>query len=393
MLSNYLRDQSIQNRDSKLIYQDIYQYGPISRASLIHKTGLDRNKVARSLKELLSREYIQETGFEEAERGRPPVLYRINPACHYLVGVHITRTETKIALFDLLFKKINQRSIVMTSEHTPEVVIEQIIHTIHEFLNENHLHTNDLLGIGIGAIGPLDREKGIIVSPGLFLAPGWENVRIVERIKEAFPVETMLENGANVAALGEYKYNEDSQNLLNVVVGWAWGCGVILNGELLRVENGDVSNYGHTVIHVDGKMCTCGKNGCALAYTSLQSILDEIKKLSPDFFHKKFNSARGYSLDEIMSVFLERDERTEKIILNSAKYVGITVANIASLFHSKRIVLNGPLLQQYPGYYEKVIEYTSSHITGHSKVQFSKGNFEEGSAVVGAAIKVFESFF
>src|SRR3954468_9660310 len=122
MLYKFLQDQSIQNLPMKLIYQYIYQNGSVSRADIINNTNLNRGKVARSLKELLDKDYIEVEGQGDSEGGRPPNLYRINPRISYVIGIQMTRWETKIALFDVMLNKINEKSIMMTSKHTPEIV-------------------------------------------------------------------------------------------------------------------------------------------------------------------------------------------------------------------------------------------------------------------------------
>src|SRR4051794_26542710 len=160
MLYKFLQDQSIQNRPMKLIYQYIYQNGSVSRADIIHHTKLNRGKVARSLKELLDKDYIEVKGQGDSEGGRPPKLYQINPTISYIIGIQMTRWETKIALFDVMLNKIHEKSIVITSKHTPNIVIKEIKNTINGFMKTYHFTLNDMLGIGIGAIGPLDREKG-----------------------------------------------------------------------------------------------------------------------------------------------------------------------------------------------------------------------------------------
>ena len=79
MLYKFLQDESIQNLPLKLIYQYIYKHGLILRADIIEHTNLNSGKVARSLKELLDYDYIQEVGYGDSEGGRPPALYQINP--------------------------------------------------------------------------------------------------------------------------------------------------------------------------------------------------------------------------------------------------------------------------------------------------------------------------
>ena len=62
-----------------------------------------------------------------------------------------------------------------------------------------------MLGIGIGAIGPLDREKGVILQSEPFLTQIWENIPIVHQIKQHFPVMVEFDNAANTIVLGEFQ--------------------------------------------------------------------------------------------------------------------------------------------------------------------------------------------
>jgi len=374
----------------KLIYQYIYQNGSVSRADIIHHTKLNRGKVARSLKELLDKDYIEVEGQGDSEGGRPPALYQINPRVSYIIGIQMTRWETKIGLFDLMLNKINEKSIMMTPKHPPEIVIGEIKNTITGFMKTHHFTVNDMLGIGIGAIGPLDSQKGIILHSEPFLALSWENVPIVDHIKNEFPVLVKFDNAANTIVLGEYKNNQAYKNILNVTVGWTWGCGVILDGKLLKVESGDLSGYGHMVINMDGKKCFCGKRGCMTAYTSMYVILDRIKECSPTFYHEKLE---GFSpVDQIHHIVVEQDVLTKEVILDSAKYIGVGVANLATVFHSELVLVNGPLINQYPGYFEEIIHHVSLNINDQTNIQFSKGNFQREPGVLGAAVQVLDSF-
>ena len=159
MLSQFLQDQSIQNLPLKLIYQYIYRKELASRADIMNEVNLNRGKVARSLKELLDAHYIVEVGHGDSEGGRPPALYQINPLSSYIIGIQITRYSTKIFLYDLLLKPVSETTIVMTSNHLPEIVIEQIKKTIRDYMKVHHFTPQQLLGIGIGAIGTIRSEK------------------------------------------------------------------------------------------------------------------------------------------------------------------------------------------------------------------------------------------
>ena len=148
-------------------------------------------------------------GHGDSEEGRPPILYQINPISSYIIGIQITRFETRIELYDLNLNKLNENSIMMTSKHRPNVIMEEIKTTVTSFMNTHQIAVEKILGIGIGAIGPLDSEKGVILHFEPFLTHNWENLSIVDLIQSEFPVMVKLDNAANTIVLGESKSNHD----------------------------------------------------------------------------------------------------------------------------------------------------------------------------------------
>ena len=300
----------------------------------------------------------------------------------------MTRTEIQIFLFDLMLNRLDEKTIMMTSRLTPKMAIEEVVHTIKRFLNVHFLTKDDLLGIGMGArSGPLDCEKGIILNSEPFLTHGWENVPIINEIKRHFPVMIKFDNAANNIVRGEYRNYQDFENILNVTVGWTWGCGVIANRQLLTVDSGDISGYGHMVIDINGKPCFCGRKGCMTAYTSLYAILEEIKKRSPQFYDEKLKNAAP--LEQIQHLVSQQDPDTHEVILESAEYIGAGVANLAAVYHPQLILVNGPLINNYPGYYDEIILAASLQI-GPKNIQFRQGDVKRETGVKGGAIQILD---
>ncbi len=120
----------------------------------------------------------------------------------------------------------------------------------------------DLLAIGIGSTGPLDRERGCIQNP--YTLPGWEDVNIVGTFHAHYDVPVAFENDADAAALGEFWQGAgaDVERLLMVTVGTGIGTGLILNGEIYRGMNGEHPEGGHVLVDPLGPKCYCGANGC-----------------------------------------------------------------------------------------------------------------------------------
>lgn len=394
MLKNFLEDSSPKNQELKNLYLLIHQFGPISRAELLEKTKMKQTKLAGMIEELLNNKFIYENGFGESAGGRPPVLYQIEPKCSYIIGVYISRLETRVVLIDLQFNIIDLEVVVMTSMHTPMIVISKVKQTINNLLEKYTISIHQLLGIGIGSSGSLQREKGIIRRPEFFFAPGWGEIPIVDILAESFPIKIMLEFAVNTAVLGEYRYSSLPFNhILYCMSGLALGCGVITNGELVYSEKfDDVMGYGHMIIDADGRLCSCGKRGCLISYTSPYAILEELTQKDPLLDWEEADKEK-VDIDHIIEFLKQGDSQTEEIVLKSAYYLGIGVANMVNLLHSEYIILNGPLIHEYPHYYEEVIESALHHLYKKEGIKFSKGSLKENAAAVGSAILVFDNFF
>lgn len=396
MLKDFLQNKNPKNRMFKEIYFLIHHYGPISRSELLKITNMKKTTLARVIDELQFYEYISKRGFEKAAVGRPPVLYQANKDSGYLIGLHITRTDFRVLLTDIRFNILELEVITMTSLHTPSIVLPQIEEIIKKIFVKHELTNEELLGIGIGAIGPLDTKSGKIFEPDPFPAPGWMNISIVDYFSKRFSVKCMLEYGVNMAAFGEHTHElKMYDNLLYCMSGREFGCGVVTDGKLFNNSHvGDVGRYGHMTIHTGGKKCSCGKNGCLIAYTSPQSILSDIMEQSNS------GDSWNYDLDkpktsELVEFLKQGKEGVSELVYQSAYCLGIGISNLITIFNSEAVVLNGPLINEYPYYYEQTVktiqEYTN--LTPNHDVYFSKASSKDDSGAIGAAIYLFYSYF
>lgn len=100
-----------------------YEHGPITKVDLLERTKLKQTTLTRMMDELLGRKIIRECGFAESSGGRPPILYEVDAGGHYIVGVDLSPTQTRVVLVDIFFRQLATESVVMTSEHTPERTI------------------------------------------------------------------------------------------------------------------------------------------------------------------------------------------------------------------------------------------------------------------------------
>lgn len=398
-LKDFFEDNSLKNRNLIDIYRLIHRNGPVKKADLFELTNHAQTTLVRMIDQLLKAGFIYESGIEKSSGGRPPILYQVIADSSYIVGIDISRTHTTIALMDITFNLIDKVTFTMTTEHTSARTITKIIDTIKKFKYDHQLKSNEILGIGIGSVGPLDRENGIILNPESFSAIGWEYVKIVEKLTSEFGVRTVLENGANTAALGEYYQSPKlNQNVLYCISGVGLRCGTLANGKIVKNQTGDASSFGHMIIDIDGKICSCGHKGCLLSYVSLNGISDKI-------LHRMDHGERSImskwinhdvaqiTLEKIIKAGKMDDHLVHQVVLETATYFGIGLANIINMTHPDRVILNGKLIYEYPTYFEKVVNTAKKYVFHLNKnVTYSKGTLKEDAVVVGAAALLFDSF-
>jgi predicted NBD/HSP70 family sugar kinase len=144
------------------------------------------------------------------------------------------------------------------------------------------------------------------------------------------------------------------------------------------------------VIDINGESCFCGRKGCVTSYTSLYAILEKIKERSPQFYSEKLKNAAP--LEQLQHLVSQQDPNTHEVILESVQYIAAGVANLAAIYHPQLILINGPLINNYPGYYDDIILATSLQ-SGSQNIQFLQRDVRRETGVKGGAIQILDALF
>ena len=127
------------------------------------------------------------------------------------------------------------------------------------------------IGVGVGAPGPLDTKRGIVLlTPNL----GWVNFPLRQIIHDRLGLPATLDNDANCAVLGEWWVGaaRGARNAIGITIGTGIGGGLILDGRLYHGASDVAGEIGHTTIDTEGRRCKCGNYGCLEAYASGPAI-------------------------------------------------------------------------------------------------------------------------
>ncbi|MDR2102025.1 MAG: ROK family protein [Treponema sp.] len=161
----------------------------------------------------------------------------------YLIGVDIGGTKCRASLAqekggDLIF--IARGNLHSTEGKGYQDMLELLLDDIRGFSHQTGV---DAVGISCG--GPLDPERGLILSPPNL--PGWDEVPVRDYFSRALGAPAFLRNDADAGALAEWKYGagRGCKNMIFITFGTGFGAGLILNGQLYTGANGQAGEIGH----------------------------------------------------------------------------------------------------------------------------------------------------
>lgn len=270
----------------------------------------------------------------------------------YIIGVDLGGTKISAGALSEDGKDAHGiRSVATQSELGAEGVVERIFGVIEgvilDTINETGTATRkDFVGIGAGAPGPLDREKGIVVvAPNL----GWKNFPLGERISKHFKVPVTLDNDANCATVGEWWLGaaRGARHVVGVTIGTGIGGGLIIDGKLYHGASDVAGEIGHTTIDVNGRYCKCGNYGCLEAYASGPAIATRAREaLIREDTASMLPAMVDGQLDRITAEIVydaakKGDGLANEIVRDTARYLGAGIATLLNVINPDVVVIAG----------------------------------------------------
>src|SRR5487761_1720029 len=168
------------------------------------------------------------------------------------IGVDIGGTKTAVVLCSELPLMLDRIAVPTLPEHGPDHALTLIRQTIHQVIQTHELHPGQIEAIGISCGGPLDRKRGVIQSPPNL--PTWNDVPIVDILRDEFKVDCRLENDANAGAVAEHRFGagQGVQNMIFLTMGTGLGAGIIIGGRLYHGSPDRAGEIGHVRLTASG---------------------------------------------------------------------------------------------------------------------------------------------
>lgn len=390
----------IRDSKAKMVYEFIRYHGTASKQDLLQWSGMTPSTMVRMLEDLLENELIQEIGYGESTGGRRPILYQIYAKYAYVFGLEISRSISKLILFDLHLNVLDSSMWMMTEEMTPEKLTNQVSIAMKRMMHSHGLYIEHILGLGIGSVGPLNRKQGIILDPPHFYSKGWENVPICGWFEKEFGLQVNIDNGANASLLGEYwtDRTKNHEHLLYLHTGIGIRSAIMTGGKMVYGAVELEGSIGQMIIQADGRAPVKAKqnHGCLEAFTSILALEQRAQSMlklgRSSVLFDMAHEIEQVRFSHLLQALKEKDPMVEEIFVEAATYFGIGIANVLNIVHPQKVILGGPLICTNDHFYE-IAEQVARKKTYYSpryNPVFEKAKLGEDSIAYGAALMMID---
>lgn len=299
-----------------------------------------------------------------------------------VAGIDIGGTNTKIGLVNAE-GKIIARKTLSTPDYAQFIdYIEAIAGAVRELLASQ---SATLKAVGIGAASANYRTGCIEHAANL----PWKGIEpICKELSDRLGVPVYLDNDANAAALGEFKYGvaRGIEDMVMITLGTGVGGGVISHGKLIHGANSCGGEVGHLRIDYsdNARQCGCGSKGCLETYCSATGVVRTAKEMYKD-------GRQALTSLDIYNAACSEDQTAIEIFKTVGRQLGRAMALIIQVTDPQAIVLFGGLAAAnrffMPSLEEEMNKNIMPILRGKCKVLISTLNGAD-AAILGAAATI-----
>jgi glucokinase len=271
----------------------------------------------------------------------------------------------------------------------PAAIIEEAASLTRELSSD---HKIDAVGVACAAF--IDRSGSMVYfSPNL----AWRDEPLKERLESALNLPVTIENDANAAAWGEYRFGAavDAANTVMVTVGTGIGGGVVADGVLMRGAFGVAAELGHMRVVPGGIRCGCGNRGCWEMYASGTALVREAQDLvvsgSPlgerlvELCAADPAALRG---PDITRAAAEGDPAAIELLADLGVWIGEGLASVAAILDPELIVLGGGVSEAGALLIDPALAAFRRQLTGRGhrpEARFALARLGNDAGMIGAA--------
>lgn len=268
----------------------------------------------------------------------------------YFWGIDVGGTGIKIGLVDDLGRTLAFVSLPTRESEGATAAMQRVAAVVSDY--EEQFGISQQVGhIGLGAPGPMDLKKGLLVAPPQL--PSWWGFPIVDEVSRLTKRPVSFLNDANAAAFGEFWLGggKDSESMLLLTLGTGVGGGIINDGQLINGVNSFGSECGHIMVDPSPTARLCmwgGGRGQLEAYASASAVVGRTRQRLTEGAESTLTGLLGGGDNELTAkrVYLaakDGDKLAIEIIDETARWLGIGIATMVACLDPGSVVLGGAM--------------------------------------------------
>ena len=243
-----------------------------------------------------------------------------------LAGIDLGGTQVRVALARSDGQLVASFKTKTPLLGTPQRVVDWAASEI-----ERHRGREKVRSIAIGAPGPIDIKRGVLVNPPNL--PGWRNVPLEAMLRHATGAPAHLANDADMAGLGEFHRGAGRGTRNMVYITWSTGVGggLIINGTLHRGAHGTAGEVGHMIIDPNGPLDQCGQHGCLEVFCGGANLARET----------------GHPAAELFAAAARGDKHARMVVERAARYMGMALISLTNALDPEMFVMGGGVTRSW----------------------------------------------
>lgn len=267
------------------------------------------------------------------------------------IGIDIGGMSIKLGIVDDGYKIVAKKVISTNSREQSQTEISgAIARAVCALAEENGIAIADCGCVGIACPGTVDCEKGsVLYSNNL----EWENLPLLEIMKQYIPAPVALANDADAAALGEVLAGaaKEKKNAILLTLGTGVGGGVILDGRIFTGALRGGCEPGHMVVRQGGKRCTCGRGGCLEQYASATALMTAAREAAEQNSESLLMQMCGQDVEQldgrhVFDAAQMGDAAAIAVIDEYEENLSEGIASLVNIFRPEIVILGGGVSAQ-----------------------------------------------
>ncbi len=334
--------QHTKEHNRALVLRTIFAHEQISRAEIARVTKLTRTTVSSIVSDIITEGLVEEVGVGTSYGGKNPILLSLVEDSRWMIGLDLSHNEFRGAIVNL--RGVICDVIAMSIEgYDGDDALEILYQIVDRLIKKAATHP--LLGIGVGTPGLVNTQEGVIINA---VNLNWKDLPLTHLLQERYNLPVYVLNDSQAAAIGEKTFGkgyspEESMVLINIRHGI--GSGIIIHGSLFQGDGGCAGEIGHIVVVKEGgELCRCGNHGCLETVASAQALIKKARAGIKDFPESILpHEPKQINLAAIQKAFNANDPFAQRLVFDTAHYIGMVISDVVSILNIQKIVFVGDM--------------------------------------------------